>query len=404
MVATVVLGMLCVHLLCFCVMSYLISTRLPHQKMGMEVFALGNLLLGCAYILQLISGPMESIALTLINHTMTLCAPIVYVIGAARFFGYPAPLWRPLLMLAIGYSALQLAMLSALGPVAQYALLAASCTVLFIGVSISSFYGSRSFAKDLWLEMWVFGSFFLGLAALNAAKFFMIVTDGLEALNMHSQFQTVFYLYMSFLGTVLPPTIVWLVLRRLTDALNNIASKDPLTQLLNRRGLSEGLETYFRSRNAKPAHLLMIDIDHFKSINDTYGHKAGDLVLSHIAQVLKNITRQGDLVCRLGGEEFVVICLDTEEHGAPTLLAERARSAIANAQCFINQHVGHLTCTATIGISDTLQTSADLERAMQQADQALYRGKKAGRNRVEHLTEAAAHTHSPVNTCSAALA
>lgn len=85
MVATVILGMLCVHLLCFCVLFMLISRRLPGRKMGMEVFALGNLLLGCAYILQLLGGKPGWSVMSLVNHTLTLCAPVAYVLGAMRF-------------------------------------------------------------------------------------------------------------------------------------------------------------------------------------------------------------------------------------------------------------------------------------------------------------------------------
>ena len=114
------------------------------------------------------------------------------------------------------------------------------------------------------------------ICALNAAKFVNLLSAGMQALDMGSRFQMAFYIYMSFLATVLAPSIIWLVLRRLTDELRTMAARDPLTQLLNRRGRAEALDAHFRSRTAGPAHLLMIDIDHFKRINDTYGHHVGD--------------------------------------------------------------------------------------------------------------------------------
>ena len=109
---------------------------------------------------------------------------------------------------------------------------------------------------------------------------------------MDHGFQLAFYIYMSFLATVLPPSIVWLVLRRLSDDLRNIAARDPLTQLLNRRGLNEALQHSFRSRKAEPAHLLIADVDHFKRINDSYGHQAGDAVLCQVAKVLQGTVRR----------------------------------------------------------------------------------------------------------------
>ena len=95
MVATVILGMLCVHLLCFSTMFLLISKRLDGNRMGMEVFALGNLLLGVAYALQLVGGVANHRAIGFINHTMTLGAPVAYALGAARFFNRPVPVLRP---------------------------------------------------------------------------------------------------------------------------------------------------------------------------------------------------------------------------------------------------------------------------------------------------------------------
>ena len=141
--------------------------------------------------------------------------------------------------------------------------------------------------------MIVFSFLVGGICALNAVKFVLILDGGMPALDMRSPFQTAFYLYMSFLGTVLPPAVVWLILRRLTDELRTMATRDPLTGLLNRRGLMDGLEAHFRVRHAAPSHLLIVDIDRFKQINDTHGHQIGDQELSRVAQVLQHTARQG---------------------------------------------------------------------------------------------------------------
>ena len=228
----------------------------------------------------------------------------------------------------------------------------------------------------------VFAVLIAGICVLNAAKLVMILSGGLEALDLNSSFQRTFYIYMSFLGTVLPPCAVWLVLRRLADELRSMAAHDPLTRLLNRRGLMHGLDAHFRSRTAGPAYLIVVDIDHFKGINDTHGHKVGDLVLCHIAQVIKASARQGDLVCRLGGEEFAVISLDTEKSGA-LQLAERMRTAIEQSEVHGVGLTQPIRCTVTIGISDDFTSTQAFDECMQRADAALYRGKAAGRNRVE---------------------
>jgi diguanylate cyclase (GGDEF)-like protein len=161
---------------------------------------------------------------------------------------------------------------------------------------------------------------------LNAVKFVKLLSGGLAALQMDADFQLVFYIYMSFLATVLPPSIIWLVLRRLTDELRNLAARDPMTQLLNRRGLNDALQLYFNSRKAVPAHALMVDVDHFKRINDRYGHQAGDTVLPCGAGVAPHgAPRRSDRAHRR--EEFVAICLDSDVDGVMQL-AERLRAAI----------------------------------------------------------------------------
>lgn len=381
MIATLLVGMLCVHLLCFAVMFLLISRRLEGDRMGMEVFALGNLMLGGAYVLQLLEGTQGWGWMSVTNHMLTLCAPVAYCVGGLRFFGRSAPLLRPLLAVALGYVALQGLAQAVWGPVGRYALLAATCTVLFAGMVLVLLRGMRSFARDLRGEMVLFVCLISGISVLNAMKFAKLLGGGLEALRMDSQFQMVFYVYMCSLATILPPLIVWLVLRRMSDALRATAARDPLTQLLNRRGLDAALNTHFR-RGAGTAHLLLIDIDHFKRINDTHGHHIGDAVLCGVADALRGAVRKGDLVCRLGGEEFAAICLESD--GASALqVAERVRSAIEQKSMSHGARRNGVHCTVTIGVSHGFIGEASLEQAMRQADVALYRGKSGGRNRIE---------------------
>lgn len=209
-----------------------------------------------------------------------------------------------------------------------------------------------------------------------------IVDYGLDALHMDSQFQMIFYIYMSTLATMVPPSIVWLVLRRLTDNLRNMAARDPMTDLLNRRGLLEALQLYFNARNAKPAHLLLMDVDHFKLINDTYGHQVGDEVICHVAGLLRSSVRQGDLTARIGGEEFVAVCFETDGEGVKHL-AERLRTRVESQATKVAGSGRLQHCTVTIGISQHFYGAHGLEDALRQADAALYKGKTSGRNRIE---------------------
>lgn len=205
MVATILVGMLCAHLLCFSVMFLLISKRLHGNKMGMDFFALGNLLLGLAYVLQLAEGAPSWSGMSVANHVLTLASPIAYWLGAMHFFGHAVPLWRPLIAFAVLYGAAQALVQWSLGPTARYAMLAGMSALLFFVMTLTVIYGVRTFAKDLYSEMVFFALLISGICVLNALKFFKIVDGGLEALQMNSSFQTVFYIYMSSLATILPP-------------------------------------------------------------------------------------------------------------------------------------------------------------------------------------------------------
>ena len=123
----------------------------------------------------------------------------------------------------------------------------------------------------------------------------------------------------------------------------------------------------------------MFDIDHFKRVNDTFGHAVGDTVLSHVAFVAKENLRPGDLIARIGGEEFALLLPHTEVREAHTI-AERIRAKIAKAQVVSGEAVVSVTCS--FGVAPFDDTSGTIDNALRRADSALYLAKQDGRNRV----------------------
>jgi two-component system cell cycle response regulator len=162
-----------------------------------------------------------------------------------------------------------------------------------------------------------------------------------------------------------------------------MAITDPLTGLYNRRYMESHLATLVEqaASRGKPLTALVLDIDYFKSINDTHGHDAGDDVLREFATRVRKSIRGIDLACRLGGEEFVIIMPETDMAVA-TVVAERLRRRIASEGFAIHQGAGSIEVTISIGIA-TLDTADDSAASiLKRADQALYRAKRDGRNRV----------------------
>jgi len=159
------------------------------------------------------------------------------------------------------------------------------------------------------------------------------------------------------------------------------AQTDPLTGLLNRRGLGLVLESF--KALGRPFSVLALDIDHFKRVNDTYGHDVGDLVLQELAAVLRSESRPSDLLCRNGGEEFIVLLPDIPEHAA-VAIAERLRQKV---EAGAMPHGD--TITVSLGVSHWPGAHRPFDEVLRQADQALYRAKRSGRNQVVCASEAA---------------
>ena len=199
----------------------------------------------------------------------------------------------------------------------------------------------------------------------------------------------------------LPPAIVILVLvsvvgNRLAEInqLQSEARTDAKTGVLNVRGWTESAQRALNraSRSADELALLMIDLDHFKWINDTYGHPAGDDVLRTVAQVLGEVTRPADVVGRFGGEEFLILLPDIDRTGAE-LAAERVRTAIAELRIPTTDKRGGRTTvagrTTSIGVAVFPRHADSLEALMQAADGAVYDAKESGRNVVRFAPDVA---------------
>ncbi|RUO63634.1 GGDEF domain-containing protein [Pseudidiomarina insulisalsae] len=168
--------------------------------------------------------------------------------------------------------------------------------------------------------------------------------------------------------------------------LNTLASVDELTQLLNRRQVTALAEAELArsERSQLVASAMLLDVDHFKLINDVYGHEKGDQVLQHLAKIITRELRQHDLVGRWGGEEFMVLLPETDLSLAESI-AERLRSAIASHAWETN--LGHdLRVTISIGVSES-KPNETLTRLIKRADNALYISKDEGRNRVTVLQD-----------------
>lgn len=218
----------------------------------------------------------------------------------------------------------------------------------------------------------------------------MLVIAGLGLLEMSLVAGVV---SAAVLSLIIAPPIYWLVAmpikreyekrlqaERRAAELGEQAITDPLTRTRNRRGITISvLEAMAHAeRYSHPLSVAMVDIDHFKEVNDSYGHKAGDRVLEGVASILVEHLRMPDKVGRYGGEEFLLVFPETGLDQTQKI-AERIRAAVSEAEF----DIGKQNITLTISIGATLfEKAEDLEQLLSRADQALYEAKQSGRNLV----------------------
>lgn len=198
-------------------------------------------------------------------------------------------------------------------------------------------------------------------------------------------------LYVVVVNHVMSGVLVWMVAYvalnhmavgdELRSTLHDAAFRDPLTKLYNRRYLSNvignGLEQYHRY--AYPMSLIMIDADHFKRINDRYGHAAGDAALMAVAQACNKSVRMSDVVGRFGGEEFLIFLPNTRAEEA-AIVAERIRNSMRDKDVTFDGHTFGLTLS--LGVAEAGEHTQSLDDLIRASDQAMYAAKNSGRNQT----------------------
>lgn len=210
----------------------------------------------------------------------------------------------------------------------------------------------------------------------------------MESLHERNTVQTISFMMALMAALATSIGFVFMIKERADEKNRVMAMQDPLTGAANRRTIISALDRDMTRavRSREPLALLLLDIDHFKTINDVYGHLAGDRVLCGVVQVLGDRVRAQDMVGRYGGEEFMVLAPATSLDGARQL-AEKLRQGVADASFDLQgQQVG---VTISIGLCAGYIAADDTwDRLIDEADAALYRAKEGGRNRVEVAADA----------------
>jgi diguanylate cyclase (GGDEF)-like protein len=336
-------------------------------------------LFAVAYAVRLALGIGTAEPVAVLADAVMVFAGALYLRGQRQYMGR-ATIELPRVLMLCALFGVAHALLTALaGQAARHVSLNAALGTLYGCMAFSAWHGQRTLtpAERPAQRLMMLVAGVLGLATLLRAA--DAAWRGVDTLFSGPAAQ-VYYGLSSICILLMGPAVLWWMFTRLNEQLRQLATHDPLTGALNRNGLARALRRHFMARQPMPLAWLMLDLDHFKRVNDTLGHRSGDRLLQAVACALQEHVRAGDFVARLGGEEFLVGVVDPPG-GRAELLAERLRTAVA-ALHFTKASGERWPCTVSIGVSQAFTQEADWEAALRHADAALYAAKSGGRNRV----------------------
>jgi diguanylate cyclase (GGDEF)-like protein len=353
---------------------HFLGKNYPAYIKGLKCWSIAPLVAGLAMIarLSLRSAFPDSVAIGAQNVCLIMTSGL-FLMGACQFFERPLPPRFLPLLIAVSVFAMWLFSGYAGADIDRRLFARTLLIMLYAYLAWVVYRQPPTFARRLTASIVVS---LVGLILVRTIVGYLSPNgDGVDSLEM---VQEVYAIGFSSTDVLIPICAILMISEKLRLVLENLAMRDSLTGVLTRRALFEFGESEMAGCRRRGACLsvLMLDLDHFKAINDTHGHHMGDAVIRDFAERTQNMLRRPFLLARYGGEEFVAVLPETNAADA-VLIAERIRASIGANPELPGYHV-------SIGVATKLTAGNDsLTILIQKADQALYQAKQGGRNRVE---------------------
>ena len=348
---------------------------------GIGLWALASLFISMSMSLAILPITPLTAGWWLVLASVLISSSAVLQYLGIRAFMEKEPDWRfPLLVVSIVIA--QTVWFSVIDPNIRFRVIANSLAFVAINAACARMLLVPA-AQPLRTAYWLTGASFAIISLMLAVRVLVMALSIGQHYTLYSALpvndMTFFIIIVAEL--CLSFGFVLMLNYRLAGELQHLAERDALTGAFNRRSLEGEAERMLAraARTMDPLTVMMIDVDHFKAINDTYGHAVGDEVLKRLASIAQKTIRGGDYFARYGGEEFCILLPSVTEDQAEGL-AERLRSRYAE---MILEHDGaKIRSTISIGIADSSHAGSDFSVLFKAADKALYRAKEEGRNRV----------------------
>ncbi|MHA7682621.1 GGDEF domain-containing protein [Cupriavidus sp. PET2-C1] len=348
----------------------------PASIKGLLPWALAPLLCALSTAFYAMDGQWPAVLVALGGNALLLSGCALFYFGSQRFYGVPCT-WKSWLALGIGCLA-GITWFLLVHP--DYRIRVLLLTSVLAAICLTharlTWQHGQSFAPRFMAVVLAFQ----GLALLMRAAT-TLFQDAVDTSRFSpSAIQTAYLAAYCFASLFVCLGLLLTVSERLRAQFEYLAQRDDLTGVLSRRAVLHAGSSELKNRRGggQPLSVLLMDIDHFKRINDQHGHLVGDRVLAHFAQIVGRALRHTDHLGRFGGEEFVVLLPHTGMETA-LAMAERVRHAVEQQSVI----PGQPACTASLGLASIEAGEATLDELLARADSALYRAKAEGRNRVE---------------------
>ena len=372
-------------LLTFMLSMLLAITRTQHKEVhGPGYWAVGNLVIGLGMVLVLMQLNAPK-AIFLPGMALIGAGLSLYINGIQAFIGRKPDHRIPIVVFGL------LALIDAYFMLIRHDMQVAIVLSALIFSAIYLYSARLTFSRDEGLVgnlFWIVSSLYLLMALLMLGRAVYASQASAEVFESFAVWPINAYTFM--LGAVsqffISSLFVLMLSYKLNQSLESIATIDGLTSILNRRGLEDAalkMQDMCKRINLSMT-VILIDIDHFKKVNDKYGHLTGDDVLRHIAKVVAGILRASDVFGRYGGEEFCAFLPNTTESDAIGL-AERIRAGVEANPLKLER--GPIKTTISIGVADSVGAGYDFKGLIAAADGALYSAKNSGRNQVVSYTQ-----------------
>lgn len=369
------------------------------RRDGLQYWAIALLLSSVAHALLLLYGRIPNLLTVVLGNALLASGVGSFLLAVRRFYGLTLYWWRLAALVALVALVMFIYQHQFVRRVAfsSVCLGAQTAWVLWVLLRNQPFRESNFSRGALLLASGLGLILATMLLRGTAAIFFSLDIATVLQSNL---VQTLTFM-VSFLASLVCSFGFVFMAKERADAANvRLAKQDALTGVANRRALMQALAQQLASakRQRAPLSLLMLDIDHFKQVNDHYGHLAGDQVLRHVVAVVGQRLRAQDLLGRYGGEEFLLLLPGTDVAGAQQLAQQLCQAVMATPCSWQGQAIA---VTVSVGIAGiTSGQSCDWETLLQATDKALYRAKDNGRNRVEVADLCVKSVFNPIDTCA----